>query len=96
MNEPITGVETHWRYYKPPNTESKVLLLTTGKVAIVGPWKSGIGVIGWCPLPKRNKEREEEIEACLKKEWPTSSTKPAEGWMRKSLQVLMKLVKLWR
>lgn len=54
----ITGTETYYRYYPPPDTGSKVLLLTSGKVAIVGPWGSGLGVVAWAPLPKRNKEEE--------------------------------------
>jgi len=59
--EVSTTDEVPWRYYAPPNKEAKSLLLTTGKVAIVGRWGSGQGVIAWCPLPKRNKELEEEL-----------------------------------
>lgn len=57
----ITATETYWRYEPPPNKAAKVLLLTVGRVAIVGPWLHGDGVIAWCPLPKRDKQKEEEL-----------------------------------
>lgn len=59
----VTGAveEMYYRYSPPPNREAKVILLTTGKVATLGPWGSGLGVIAWCPLPKRDKKIEEEL-----------------------------------
>lgn len=47
-------------YSPPPNVNKKVILLTTGKVAIIGPWKDGVGVIAWHPLPKRDKQFEKD------------------------------------
>lgn len=59
MDRPITSDESPWRYYPPTNTRAKVQLLTKNKVAIMGPWGTGLGVIAWCPLPKRDKQFEE-------------------------------------
>jgi hypothetical protein len=59
--EVITASETHWRYEEPEDRAAKRLLLTTGRVAIVGPWLKGDGVIAWCPLPKRDKQKEKEL-----------------------------------
>ena len=56
--EALTASVTHWRYGAPVNTRSKCLLLTSQKIAIVGEWGSGLGVIAWCPLPKRDKKHE--------------------------------------
>ena len=57
-NESITTPDIEFIYEPPPNTEKKIILLTTGKIATIGKWGNGIGVIGWCPLPKRNKSKE--------------------------------------
>ena len=43
---------------KPP-LDTKVLLLTTGGVCIPGHWNDN-WCLGWLPLPKRNKEKENE------------------------------------
>lgn len=59
--EAITTPEVSWIYRKPPGVNKKVLLLTTGRVATTGIWGTGLGVIAWVPLPKRNKELEEEL-----------------------------------
>lgn len=51
-----------WRYRdSPQDRQSKVLLLTEGRVAILGPWLTGDGIIAWCPIPKRNREIEKEL-----------------------------------
>lgn len=60
-NEAITTDDIVYNYSVPPNVNKKVILLTTGGTAIVGPWKDGHGVIGWHPLPKRNKQLEKEL-----------------------------------
>lgn len=57
----ITTSGVPWNYSIPPNTAKKVLLLTTGKIAITGIWGDGLGVIAWTPLPKRNKQLEREL-----------------------------------
>lgn len=59
--ETITTDEIHFIYTPPPNREKKVILLNTGGVAFMGRWGNGEGVIGWHPLPKRNKKLEEEL-----------------------------------
>lgn len=57
----ITTSEVAWIYSAPPDVGKKVFLLTTGKIAITGPWGTGLGVIAWAPIPKRNKKLEEEL-----------------------------------
>jgi hypothetical protein len=42
----------------PPPSGAKVLLLTEGCVCIVGPWSKSRGLLGWAPLPKRDKQKE--------------------------------------
>lgn len=56
--ETITGND-EFIYSEPPDKQAKVILLTKGKVAIVGPWLSGYGILAWRPLPKRNKDVED-------------------------------------
>ena len=60
-HEKVTSNETYWRYGPPPNNEAKMLLLTVGRVAIVGRWGDGSSVIAWCPLPRRDKQKEVEL-----------------------------------
>ena len=55
----ITASEAHWRYSPPANTQAKVLLLTKARTATIGRWHDGLGVLAWCPLPKRDKKFEE-------------------------------------
>lgn len=43
-----------------PRKGAKVQLLTIGGVHNTGPW-DGENNIGWLPLPKRNREKEEKI-----------------------------------
>lgn len=56
----ITTPEVHWIYSPPPSVSKKVLLLTTGKIAMTGIWGNGSGVIAWSPLPKRDKQLEKD------------------------------------
>lgn len=52
--------DTYWRYDRPPRGV-KVFLLNEGGVAVApGPWVDGQGLIGWLPLPRRNKDIEKE------------------------------------
>lgn len=64
MSDPKAATKEGLEYIygeTPPNVEKRMILLTTGKVAVVQPWGDGLGVIGYCGLPKRNLEREEEL-----------------------------------
>lgn len=64
MNEqPVTTAppgEIHWRYSIPNKSDSKMLLLNLGGVAIIGNWYGKLGehFLAWCPLPKRDKVAE--------------------------------------
>lgn len=55
--------DLHWRYSVPPRTDSKMLLLNLGGVAIIGSWYGAVGehFLAWCPLPKRDKGLEVSI-----------------------------------
>lgn len=59
MDEKITASESPWRYEAPKNKWAKVQLLTRTKIAIYGVWGSGLGIVAWCPIPKRDKQYEE-------------------------------------
>jgi len=48
-----------------PRTSAKVILLTEGGIATTGVWDDRF-CIGWAPLPKRDKEKEE----CLRNKAP--------------------------
>lgn len=43
-----------------PNKGAKVQLLTIGGIHMTGPWDSSY-CIGWLPLPKRNKDKEDAL-----------------------------------
>lgn len=55
--------EVYWRYEVPPRTDSKVFLLTKGRVAVVGNWYGAYGesFIAWSPMLKRDKEQEARL-----------------------------------
>ena len=53
--------ELYYRYSEPTNKQSKMLLLTRQGVAILGPWEKGLGLVAWCPLPRRNRELEDQL-----------------------------------
>lgn len=46
-----------------PEPYAKVQLLTKGGVHTTGPWMDNGFYIGWLPLPKRNKHKEQEIQS---------------------------------
>lgn len=58
-----TGSETHWRYESPEHSNAKMLLLTKAGIATIGRWGNGLGVIAWCPLPKRDKLKEKQNDS---------------------------------
>lgn len=47
--------EVYWRETLPEITGHKMLLLTLGGVAVIGPWTGKMGqyYVAWSPLPKR-------------------------------------------
>ena len=63
--KPEVNVEQgkYWNYGPPPVIKegSKMLLLTEGKIAILGSWRNCVGAIAWYPLPDRDKEKEIEL-----------------------------------
>jgi hypothetical protein len=46
-----------------PLKGAKVQLLTVGGVHTTGPWDDNGFYIGWLPLPKRNKRKEQDIQS---------------------------------
>lgn len=50
-----------------PPLSAKVLLLTVGGVCIVGQWNNSGFFIGWHPLPKRNREKEKQLNVAPRK-----------------------------
>lgn len=52
-----------WRYERPANTGAKMMLLTVGRVAVLGTWFGDLGeaFIAWAPMPKRDKIKEVEL-----------------------------------
>lgn len=57
------------RYEIPANRGATVLLLTIGGVIARGHWGNtslGQYYLGWAPLPRRNRRREDEIVAAYK------------------------------
>lgn len=49
-----------------PRKGAKVQLLTIGGIHTTGPWDDSGFYIGWLPLPKRDKDKEELIYASKK------------------------------
>jgi|TARA_R110000787_G_scaffold267160_1_gene373442 hypothetical protein len=59
--EVCVNQNSFWNYGAPPGEKqgSKMLLLTIGKICIIGKWRNcEAGVIGWKELPNRDKELE--------------------------------------
>lgn len=46
-----------------PPGGAKVLLLTEHGICITGSWGAGDHLLGWAPLPKRDKAKESTIES---------------------------------
>lgn len=47
-----------------PSRGAKVIILTIGCIATTGPWDAE-SCLGWAPLPKRNRQVEDQILAKL-------------------------------
>jgi hypothetical protein len=46
-----------------PPGGSDVLLLTRGGICVRGPWTSDGRYMAWAPMPRRDKEREQQLRA---------------------------------
>lgn len=59
----LADASTEFRYPaagdEPPPGGAKVLLLTRGHICVSGTWSDAF--IGWAPLPKRNKDKEQRL-----------------------------------
>lgn len=62
MSPPVTTSDLRYRYPgagdAPPPAGRDVLLLTRGGMCVRGPWSNDGRYVGWCPLPKRDREKE--------------------------------------
>ncbi len=50
-----------WIYEQPPDSSAKCFLLTEGGIATVGRWGDGIGLMAYCPMPKRDRKAEARL-----------------------------------
>ena len=52
---PAVSGEVYWRdpQREPPPKGVKLLLLTSGGVAVFGEWKTNSNYVEWSPLPKK-------------------------------------------
>jgi hypothetical protein len=59
----VTTSDLRFRYPgagdPPPPLSGDVLLLTRGGICVRGPWANDGRYLGWCPLPQRDKVKEE-------------------------------------
>ncbi len=57
-NMPATAGETYWRTPDddPPPRGTKLLLLTSGGVTVIGDWMDTSNFVAWSPMPKRPKK----------------------------------------
>lgn len=60
---PITTSDLRYRYPaagdSAPPSSGDVLLLTKGGICVRGSWSSDGRYLGWCPLPQRDKSKEQ-------------------------------------
>ena len=65
MKDVVTTSELRYRYpaagdHLPP-AGAQVLLLTRGGICVRGPWSGDGRYLGWCPLPQRDKAKEDRL-----------------------------------
>ena len=58
---PATAGTVYWRDPKsdPPPRGTKLLILTSGGVTVVGDWIDTSNYVAWSPMPKRPKKEQE-------------------------------------
>ena len=54
--------EYRWPDEEPPPRGCKLLLLTSGGVAVVGDWTDDSNLVAWAPLPRRPVRRGEATQ----------------------------------
>ena len=56
-NMPAVSGEVYWRdpEHEPPPRGSKLLVLTSGGVAVIGDWVDDSNFVAWSPLPRKRK-----------------------------------------
>lgn len=62
--------EVYWRDpgSEPPPRGVKMLILTSGGVAIIGDWNDDSNFVAWSPLPKKRQHRPDARHA-----WPSGA-----------------------
>lgn len=59
---PEGGEYLYPRFGDPaPRVGARVQLLTLGGIHVTGPWRDDGSCLGWLPLPKRNRRKEDLI-----------------------------------
>ena len=61
MKTITTDTPSPWIYEPPPDSSAKCFLLTEGGIATVGRWGDGIGLMAYCPMPKRDRKAEAQL-----------------------------------
>lgn len=56
-NMPAASGEVYWRdpEREPPPRGAKLLILTSGNVAVIGDWTDESNFVAWSPLPRKKK-----------------------------------------
>lgn len=59
---PAVSGEVYWRdpEQEPPPRGSKLLVLTSGGVAVMGDWMDDSNFVAWSPLPRKRKNERVE------------------------------------
>jgi hypothetical protein len=54
-NMPATAGTVYWRFPEsdPPPRGTKLLILTSGNVTVVGDWIDSSNFVAWSPMPKK-------------------------------------------
>jgi len=62
-NMPAASGEVYWRdpEQEPPPRGRKLLILTSGGVAVFGDWMDDSNFVAWSPLPKKRPAQHREL-----------------------------------